>query len=173
MRLLKPQAPTFQKTEKRNKRNTFPPGFCAFHPKRGVGEGTGAFPPADPPPPHLPVQVGDAAVTLGGSVELADLLNSEALGKILPYGGAQPVANRQPHAVPRFALSHRLVQKVPADFPDILNNLKQQTQKQRSGFGRRFRRPRKSRAQRAEHPFERSAGVLRIQGGVFLAKKCR
>lgn len=134
------------------------------------------FPPAAfaaLPPPHLPVQVGDAAVTLGGSVELADLLNSEALGKILPYGGAQPVAHRQPHAVPRFALSHRLVQKVPADFPDILNNLKQQTQKHRSGFGRCFRRPGKSRAHRAEHPFQQSAGVLRIQGGVFLAKKCR
>lgn len=52
-----------------------------------------------PPPPHLPVQVGNAAVALRGSVELSDLLNSEALCEVLPYGGSQTIAHRQPHAV--------------------------------------------------------------------------
>jgi len=84
--------------------------------------------------PHLPIQVGTAAVALGGSVELPDLLDAEALGEVLPDGGSQPVAHCQPHAVLRFRLSDWLVQKIPADFPDILNNLKQQTQRHRSGW---------------------------------------
>lgn len=38
--------------------------------------------------PNLGVHVGDAAVTLGGSVELADLFNAEALSEGLPHAGA-------------------------------------------------------------------------------------
>lgn len=49
--------------------------------------------------PHLSVQVCDAAVALRGSVELADLLDAEALGEVLPYGGSQTIAHCQPHAV--------------------------------------------------------------------------
>lgn len=85
--------------------------------------------------PHLPIQVGNAAVALRGSVELSDLLDAEALGEVLPDGGSQAVAHCQPHAVLRLRLSDWLVQEVPADFPDILNNLKQQTQRHRSGLG--------------------------------------
>jgi len=101
--------------------------------------------PRHPLPPHLSIQVGNAAVALRGSVELSDLLNSEALGEVLPDGGSQTIAHRQPHAVLGFRLSDRLIQKIPADFPDILNNLKQQTQKHGSGFRRPLQRPRTSR----------------------------
>lgn len=49
---------------------------------------------------HLAVHVGDAAVTLGGSVELADLFNTESLSEGLPHAGPEPVTHRQAYTVP-------------------------------------------------------------------------
>lgn len=80
-------------------------------------------PCARPPAAHLAVHVGDAAVALGGPVELADLAHAEALGELLPDGGPQPVAHRQAHAVPPLGLAHRLLQQVAADLPDVLDHL--------------------------------------------------
>lgn len=50
-------------------------------------------------PPYLAVHVGDAAVTLGGAVELADLFNAEALSEGLPDAGAEPVPYSQAYMV--------------------------------------------------------------------------
>lgn len=137
------------------------PDFGVHCPKRPVQpqrEAPAQLPPP-PPPPHRPVQVGDAAVTLGGPVELADLGDAEAAAELLPDGGSQAVAHRQPHAVPAFGLTHRLRQEVPADFPDILNNLERQTQKEGSG-GRRD--PRQSR--RHPGPWGKQGGSVSGEG---------
>lgn len=79
--------------------------------------------PAPPSAAHLAVHVGNTAVALGGSVELADLAHTEALGELLPDGRPQPVAHGQAHAVPPLGLAHRLLQQVPADLPDVLDHL--------------------------------------------------
>lgn len=73
----------------------------------------------------LAVHVGDAAVTLGGSVELADLFNAEALGEGLPHAGAESVTHSQAHAVPALWRPHRLRQQVAADLADVLHHLEE------------------------------------------------
>ena len=72
---------------------------------------------------HLPIQVRDAAVALCGPIELADLAHTEALGKLLPDGRAQPIAHRQAYTVLSLHLTHWLLQKVAADLPDVLDYL--------------------------------------------------
>ena len=79
--------------------------------------------PGHPTRTHLPVHVGDAAVALGGPVELADLADAEALRELLPDGRPQPVAHCQAHTMPSFRLAHRLLQQVAADLPDVLDHL--------------------------------------------------
>lgn len=77
------------------------------------------------PDPDLAVHVGDAAVTLGSSVELADLFNAEALSEGLPHTGAEPVTHSQAHAVPTLWWAHRLRQQVAADLTDVLHHLEE------------------------------------------------
>lgn len=76
-----------------------------------------------PPQPHLVVEVAQAAVALGGAVELCDLPDVEASHELLPYGLPQAVAERHAHTVSSLGVSNGLVQKVPADLPDVLHNL--------------------------------------------------
>lgn len=75
--------------------------------------------------PNLAIHVGDAAVTLGGSVELADLFNAEALSEGLPHAGAEPVTHSQAHAVPALWRAHRLRQQVAADLAYVLHHLEE------------------------------------------------
>lgn len=75
------------------------------------------------PQPHLVVKVAQAAVALCGPVELCDLRDAEASHELLPYGLAQAVAERHTHTVSSLRISYGLVQKVPADLPDVLHNL--------------------------------------------------
>ena len=79
--------------------------------------------PRGPAGAHLAVHVGNAAVALGGAVELPDLAYAEALRELLPDGRTQPVPHRQAHAVSPLRLAHRLLQQVAADLPDVLNHL--------------------------------------------------
>lgn len=85
-------------------------------------------------PPHLVVEVAQAAVALRGPVELCDLRDVEASHELLPYGLAQAVAQRHAHAVASLRVSDGLVQKVPADLPDVLHNL-EETGRRDSGSG--------------------------------------
>lgn len=73
--------------------------------------------------PHLVAKVAQAAVALGGSVELCDLRDVEACHELLPDGLAEAVAQRHAHAVPALGVANRLVQEVPADLADVLHNL--------------------------------------------------
>ena len=111
------------------------PGRAAHH-KPGCSMGTragraeGAVLPESldlaghPTRTHLPVHVGDAAVALGGPIELADLADPKALRELLPDGRPQPVAHCQAHTVPSFRLAHWLLQEVAADLPDVLDHLR-------------------------------------------------
>lgn len=117
MRLLKPQEPTWVETAvsgPRRRRCSPRPG----HPKAHGGPGAGPHPGA-----NLAVHVGDAAVALGGAVELADLPHAEALRELLPDGRPQPVTHGQAHAVPPLRVTNRLPQQVAADLPDVLHHL--------------------------------------------------
>lgn len=75
------------------------------------------------PRTDLVVKVAQTAVALGCSVELCDLRDVEARHKLLPYRLAQAVAERHAHAVSSLGVSNGLVQKVPTDLTDVLNNL--------------------------------------------------
>lgn len=48
---------------------------------------------------HLVIKVAQAAVALGGSVELSNLTDVEAVHELLPYRLAQAVAQRHAHAM--------------------------------------------------------------------------
>lgn len=72
---------------------------------------------------YLSIQISNATVTLGSSIKLPNLLNPETLGEVFPYGRPQAIANCQPHLVLRFCLPHWLVQQIPADLPNVLDNL--------------------------------------------------
>lgn len=77
------------------------------------------------PPSHLVVEVAQAAVALGGSVELSDLRDVEAVHELLPDGLPQAVAQRHAHPVLPLRVPHRLVQQVPADLADVLHDLEE------------------------------------------------
>lgn len=117
MRLLKPQEPTWVETAvsgPRRRRCSPRPGRPEAHGGPGAGPHPGA---------NLAVHVGDAAVALGGAVELADLPHAEALRELLPDGRPQPVTHGQAHAVPPLRVTDRLPQQVAADLPDVLHHL--------------------------------------------------
>lgn len=73
----------------------------------------------------LAVHVGDAAVALGGSIKLADLLDSETLDEGLPHTGPQAIPYSQTHTVLPLGGTHRLRQQITADLSYILDNLEE------------------------------------------------
>lgn len=78
---------------------------------------------AQKPHSHLVIKVAQAAVTLCGAVELCDLRDVEAVHELLPYGLAQPVAQRHAHPMLSLCVPDRLVQQVSADLANVLHNL--------------------------------------------------
>ena len=71
----------------------------------------------------LAIHVGDAAVALCCSIELANLCHPKTLCEGLPHTGAQPVSHRQPNFVSFFWRPYWLRQEVAADLPNILHYL--------------------------------------------------
>lgn len=115
MRLLKPQEPTWD-------------GYGGEQPMNAVFTVHGHREPANAIPHHtsanLAVHVGNAAVALGGAVELADLPHAKALRELLPDGRPQPVAHSQTHPVPPLNIPNRLPQQVAADLTNVLHYLR-------------------------------------------------
>lgn len=72
---------------------------------------------------HLVIEVAQAAVALGGSIELCDLWDIEAVHELLPYGLTQAVAKCHAHLMLLLRVPNWLVQQVPADLPYVLHNL--------------------------------------------------
>lgn len=79
---------------------------------------------------HLVVEVAQAAVALCGSVKLCDLRDAEAPHELLPYGLAQAVAQRHSDPVLLLRVPNRLVEQVPADLTNVLNDLDDGRQKE-------------------------------------------
>jgi len=73
--------------------------------------------------PYIVVKVSQAAVALGGPIELSHLGDAEAGHELSPDGGTQPVAQRHAHPVLPLHRLVRLVQQVAADLPNVLHNL--------------------------------------------------
>lgn len=73
--------------------------------------------------PYIAIKVSQAAVALGGPVELGHLGDAKAGHELPPDGGAQPIAHGHAHAVLPLRVLVWLVQQVAADLPDVLHNL--------------------------------------------------
>lgn len=73
--------------------------------------------------PYVVIKVPQAAVALGGPVELGHLGNAKAGHELLPDGGTQPIAQRHAHPVLPLHLLVGLVQQVAADLSDVLHDL--------------------------------------------------
>lgn len=73
--------------------------------------------------PYVVVEVSQAAVALGGPVELGHLGDAEAGHELPPDGSPQPIAQRHAHPVLPLHLLVGLVQQVAADLPDVLHDL--------------------------------------------------
>lgn len=120
MRLLKPQAPTC----KVQHLGPSPRPHGHRDPHR-FHTGTLPEPTASCPQsrPYLAVKVAQAAVALGGSIELGHLGDVEATGEVRPDGLSEAVAYRHAHLVPGLCFPGRLVQEVPAQLTYILHDL--------------------------------------------------
>lgn len=73
--------------------------------------------------PYVAVKVSQAAVALGGPVELGHLGDAKAGHELPPDGGPQPIAQGHAHPVLPLRVLVWLVQQVAADLPDVLHNL--------------------------------------------------
>lgn len=73
--------------------------------------------------PYVAVKVSQAAVALGGPVELGHLGDAKAGHELPPDGGPQPIAHGHAHAVLPLRVLVGLVQQVAADLPNVLHNL--------------------------------------------------
>lgn len=72
---------------------------------------------------HPVIEVAQAAVTLGGAVELGDLWDVEPFHELLPDGLAQAVAQRHAHPMLLFRVSNGLIQQISANLSYVLNDL--------------------------------------------------
>lgn len=72
---------------------------------------------------NLSIHVGNAAVALSCSIELADLLHPKTLCEGFPHTGAQPIPDCQTNFVALLGWPDWLRQEVAADFADILHHL--------------------------------------------------
>lgn len=73
-------------------------------------------------------EVAQAAVALGGSVELCDLRDPEAVHELLPDGLTQTVAQSHAHPVLSLRVANRLVQQVSADLANVLHDLEENSE---------------------------------------------
>lgn len=73
--------------------------------------------------PYVIIEVPQAAVALGGPVELSHLGDAKAGHELSPDGSSQPIAQRHAHPVLPLHLLVGLVQQVTADLPNVLHNL--------------------------------------------------
>lgn len=73
--------------------------------------------------PYIAVKVSQAAVALGGPVELGHLGDAKAGHELSPDGGPEPIAHGHAHPVLLLCLLVRLVQQVTTDLPDVLHDL--------------------------------------------------
>lgn len=130
MRLLKPQEPTWggYDGERVDTKVSGARRYCSPRTRHTQGTRQGRLVGADPHPTaaNLAVHVGDAAVALCGTVELADLPHTEALRELLPDGGPQPVTHSQAHAVPPLYVANWLPQQVAAYLTDVLHYLREE-----------------------------------------------
>lgn len=73
--------------------------------------------------PYVAIKVSQAAVALGGPIELGHLGDAKAGHELPPDGGPQPIAHGHAHPVLLLCVLVWLVQQVAADLPDVLHNL--------------------------------------------------
>lgn len=72
---------------------------------------------------HLSIDVDQAAVAFGCTVELSNSLDSESPDKLFPHGGTEAVTDGNSDPMIRFRWVDRLSQQVTTDLTDILDYL--------------------------------------------------
>lgn len=80
----------------------------------------------------LAIHVSNAAVALGGPIELANLRHPKTLHEGFPNTGAQSISHSKPYFVLLLSWPHGLRQEVAADFPNILHHLQAEGRKKKS-----------------------------------------
>lgn len=79
----------------------------------------------------LAIHVSNAAVALGGPIELANLRHPKTLHEGFPNTGAQSISHSKPYFVLLLSWPHGLRQEVAADFPNILHHLQAEGRKKK------------------------------------------